>query len=146
MAMWHRQHKELLQQAWNNPKLQHLSPNVLAFVGRFNVVSGWVSSMIVKVELLRNRVRMMTKIVNIAKVSCGSLLLLGTERSYFFVSFALCAQCLYALNNFSSLMAFIAGWNTSSVIRLKWTMKDLPKKTIEVRIRSFWVPLFLNCN
>jgi hypothetical protein len=29
-------------------------------------------------------------------------------------------------------MAFIAGWNTSSVIRLKWTMKDLPKKTIEV--------------
>lgn len=101
-------HKELLQQAWNNPKLQHLSPNVLAFVGRFNVVSGWVSSMIVKVELLRNRVRMMTKIVNIAK-------------------------CLYALNNFSSLMAFIAGWNTSSVIRLKWTMKDLPKKTIELR-------------
>lgn len=69
MATRHRQHKELLQQAWNNPKLQHLSPNVLAFVGRFNVVSGWVSSMIVKVELLRNRVRMMTKIVNIAKVS-----------------------------------------------------------------------------
>jgi hypothetical protein len=63
------QHKELLQQAWNNPKLQHLSPNVLSFVDRFNVVSGWVSSMIVKVELLRNRVRMMTKIVSIAKVS-----------------------------------------------------------------------------
>jgi hypothetical protein len=63
------------------------------------------------------------------------------------MSFALCAQCLYALNNFSSLMAFIAGWNTSSVIRLKWTMKDLPKKTIEVRsplVRSF--SLFLNCD
>jgi hypothetical protein len=111
----------LLQQAWNNPKLQHLSPNVLAFVGRFNVVSGWVSSMIVKVELLRNRVRMMTKIINIAKY-------------------------LLALNNFSSLMAFIAGWNTASVIRLKWTMKDLPKKTIEVFLFSFPFPLFISRN
>lgn len=61
--------KEYLKQAWNNPKLQHLSPNVLAMVNRFNRTSGWVSSMIVKVELLRNRVRMLSKIINIARVS-----------------------------------------------------------------------------
>lgn len=36
-------------------------------------------------------------------------------------------------------MAFIAGWNVSSVLRLKWTHAELSKKAIEVRLPNLAV-------
>ena len=35
------------------------------------------------------------------------------------------------MNNFSSLMAFIAGFNKSPLTRLKFTMKELPTRTLK---------------
>ncbi len=53
-------------------------------ISRFNELSGWVATMIVKVELINNRVKMYTKMISIA-------------------------QYLRDLGNFSALMSFIAG-------------------------------------
>lgn len=60
---------ELLNQAWNKPKLKHRASNVLAMINRSNEVSGWVAAMILKQEKLRTRARMWIKFVKIAEVN-----------------------------------------------------------------------------
>eukprot|EP00005_Dracoamoeba_jomungandri_P012234 CAMPEP_0174267954 /NCGR_PEP_ID=MMETSP0439-20130205/35551_1 /TAXON_ID=0 /ORGANISM="Stereomyxa ramosa, Strain Chinc5" /LENGTH=1811 /DNA_ID=CAMNT_0015355801 /DNA_START=40 /DNA_END=5472 /DNA_ORIENTATION=+ len=99
--------KELVSQAWLKPKLQKNAPNALKFIAGFNKVSHWVSYMIVKVETVRERVKMISKLLNIAKH-------------------------LRDLNNFSSLMAFVAGWNSAAVSRLKRTNREIPKRNLEL--------------
>lgn len=59
---------ELLNQAWAKPALQKRAPNILAMIERFNNVSLWVATMIVKVENVKVRAKMMAKCVSIAKV------------------------------------------------------------------------------
>jgi len=97
---------ELLNQAWAKPALQKRAPNILAMIERFNIVSLWVTSMILKVENLRVRTKMMTKCINIAKQ-------------------------LQKLNNFSTMMAFIAGLNNAAVSRLALTKQELSSRTVE---------------
>lgn len=106
-AMFKRiQAKELLNLAWSKPSLQHRAPNVLALIDRFNTVSAWVASTILWQPTLKKRVALVKKFLQIMKV-------------------------LERLNNFSSLLALIAGLNNASVSRLKFTFGELTKKKIE---------------
>lgn len=92
---------ELLNQSWNKPKLKHRAQNVARMIDRFNQVSMWVATMIMKVAKVKPRARMMAKFIKIA-------------------------EHLRDLNNYNSLMAIIAGLSFSSVFRLHWTREEMP--------------------
>ena len=69
---------------WLKPENYSQCPNIMAMINRFNDESAWVGTMIVKAEILSNRVKMYTKLISIA-------------------------QYLRDIGNFSALMAFVAG-------------------------------------
>lgn len=95
---------ELLNQAWCKPKLMHRSPNILKMIARFNGISSWVTGVIIEPEEIKQRVKVFKKVVNVGRH-------------------------LLDLNSFNALMALIAGWNNSAILRLKHTKKELTKKT-----------------
>ena len=66
-------------------------------VARFNGISMWVTSSIVEPEEIKKRAKVFKKIVTIGKY-------------------------LLELNSLNALMAVIAGWNNSSVLRLKYLL------------------------
>jgi hypothetical protein len=95
---------ELLNQSWNKPKLRHRSPNVIRMINRFNEMSQWVASSILRQEKIRDRTRIMAKFIRIAD------------------------YLLKPLNNFNTTMAILAGLNGAAVHRLKHTREDVPPK------------------
>ena len=58
----------MLNQAWNKPKLQHKSPNVMALINRSNRIAFWVATMIVIHRKLSDRVKVIDKFARIAQV------------------------------------------------------------------------------
>jgi hypothetical protein len=98
---------ELQSQAWSKPKLKHRAPNVLAMIGHFNALSNWVSLTIVSCERLRERAKVMARFIEIARALRG-------------------------LQNYSMLMAVLAGMNNAAVHRLKFTRMELPQKRQEL--------------
>jgi len=100
---------ELLNQAWNKPKLKHRSPNVLALISRSTKLSLWLATMVLLADKVPQRVRIIEKFIDI------------------------CTH-LVTMHNFNTLMSFIAGLNLSCVHRLKKTTKKLSaekKKLLE---------------
>jgi hypothetical protein len=57
-----------LNQSWSKPKTKHKSPNVLKFITRFNNLSNWVASSILKAAKLRARAKVMAKCIKLAEV------------------------------------------------------------------------------
>ncbi|GAM22694.1 hypothetical protein SAMD00019534_058690 [Acytostelium subglobosum LB1] len=94
---------ELLNQSWNKPKLRHRSPNVMLIINRFNEISQWVASIILSFDKVKDRARVMSKIVKIAE------------------------YLMKPLNNFNTSMAILSGLNAASVHRLKFTKEEMPK-------------------
>ncbi|KAH3766116.1 Ras guanine nucleotide exchange factor [Pelomyxa schiedti] len=86
--------RELLDLAWNKPKLQHRAPNVIHMLTRCDKLSHWLAQLILTGSDSYTRNSIYVKLVNIA---------LEIKR----------------LSNYHTLMAFIAGLNCGSVIRLK---------------------------
>jgi len=95
---------ELLNQSWSKPKLRHRAQNVTRMIERFNQVSMWVATTIMKVTKVKPRARVMAKFIKIA-------------------------EHLKNINNYNSLMAIIAGLNFSSVFRLRYTREEMPAQT-----------------
>ncbi|KAJ3077984.1 hypothetical protein HK102_004817 [Quaeritorhiza haematococci] len=95
---------ELLNQAWVKSDAHIKAANVLALTRRFNALACWVSKSIIEMKTPRARAKRLAKLIDIA----GFLLL---------------------LNNYSSLMAIVAGLNKACVIRLKQTFRELPSKS-----------------
>uniref|UniRef100_A0A7S3D2F8 Uncharacterized protein n=1 Tax=Palpitomonas bilix TaxID=652834 RepID=A0A7S3D2F8_9EUKA len=95
--------KELLNQAWSKKMKNERSPNVLRLIERFNMLSGFVTTEIVKRPQIGDRVRMISWFINIA-------------------------SRLLEFNNFNSAMAIIAGFSASPVYRLKKTWADVQKQ------------------
>ncbi|KAJ5079686.1 ras guanine nucleotide exchange factor i-related [Anaeramoeba ignava] len=85
---------ELLNQAWNKAKYKHRAPNVLAFIQRFNDVSLWVATCVVRRDKPKSRANIINKFIKIAE-HCRKL------------------------NNFNGLTAILAGLNSSPIFRLK---------------------------
>lgn len=101
------QSSELLNQSWSKPKTKHKSPNVLKFITRFNNLSNWVASSILKAAKLRQRAKVMSKCIKLA-------------------------EHLKNLHNFNGCMAILAGINSASVYRLRWTRKELPPRSTQI--------------
>lgn len=96
--------QEFFDCAWSKTKLQHLAPNVMEMISRFNYISSWVATELCSELQLRVRRTKFVKIVRVATV-------------------------LRDMNNFHMLYAFVSGWNNSAVQRLKVTIEKLPRQT-----------------
>jgi hypothetical protein len=95
---------EFFDCAWSKPRLEHLAPNVLEMIARFNYISNWVATELCREPKLRGRRTKFTKLIKVAVL-------------------------LREMGNFHMLYALITGWNNSAVSRLKWTIEKLPKAT-----------------
>jgi Rap guanine nucleotide exchange factor 1 len=93
---------ELLNQAWNNPKLQWKATNVIDLISRSNKFAFWVATLVVSPSTARTRARVIGKLVEV-----------GEE--------------LHAHGNYDSLMGIIAGLNVSAVSRLTHTWGKVEK-------------------
>eukprot|EP00339_Tiarina_fusa_P025431 CAMPEP_0117002376 /NCGR_PEP_ID=MMETSP0472-20121206/4073_1 /TAXON_ID=693140 ORGANISM="Tiarina fusus, Strain LIS" /NCGR_SAMPLE_ID=MMETSP0472 /ASSEMBLY_ACC=CAM_ASM_000603 /LENGTH=1327 /DNA_ID=CAMNT_0004702717 /DNA_START=12 /DNA_END=3995 /DNA_ORIENTATION=- len=96
--------QECLGLAWSKKNAQERSPNILKMINRFNIVSNWVCSEILKQETQKQRVDTLNHFIEIAERCKG-------------------------LNNFNACMEIISGLGDSSVHRLKNHWAELPKKT-----------------
>ncbi|KAJ6243439.1 ras guanine nucleotide exchange factor i-related [Anaeramoeba flamelloides] len=97
---------ELLNCAWSKEKLKHRAKNVLRMTKRFNTMSEWVATLIIKPERVRQRTKVLTKFINIA-------------------------HHLRNLKNFNSLISVLSGINSSAVHRLSFTFEELKPRLTE---------------
>lgn len=88
--------KECLGQGWGKDNKEEIAPNIFAVIQRFNSMSNWVSSLVVKVESKKLRAALIGRFIEIAE------------------------KC-YDLNNLNSAIEIIAGLGSSAVHRLKKT-------------------------
>jgi len=100
------QTQEMMKQRWIKEK-KNRTPNIHKMINRFNEVSLWVASEIVRVEDLKTRAIVLNRFIFIA-------------------------QKCFELNNFNAVMEILSALNCSSVHRLKQTWELLPSKSLEV--------------
>lgn len=98
---------ELLNCAWSKDKYKYRAKNVLSLVARSTSLTMWVASMVLWQDSLKDRIRALTKLINVA-------------------------MHLRKLNNFNSVMAVLAGINTSAVYRLKHTKAALSQQSQQI--------------
>lgn len=94
---------EFLNQAWTKADAEIRAPNILACTKRFNETALWVVKSILDVKSVRARAGRLIKLIEVA-------------------------HHLYLLNNFATLMAFVAAFNKAAINRLKFTKKELASK------------------
>ena len=100
---------ELLDQAWSKAKYKYRARNMVKLIARSNDVTWWACSLIVWPKTLKERVRHLTKVIEIAAT-------------------------LQKLNNFMSLVSLMSALNNSAVHRLKHSfdaLSDDAKRTLE---------------
>jgi len=100
---------ELLQKRDADGQSLEWGPNVNAMLKRFNAVARWVSTSILGVPNLKQRAKVLSRFIRIA-------------------------DHLRRQNNFNSLAAVFVGVTNSSVHRLRFTRRELPReqqKTLE---------------
>lgn len=97
------QTSEFINQAWAKEKTRHLAPNIRAAIDRFNLITKWVCTVILKEEKIRSRTKVMSKLIKVAK----------TLRSF---------------ANYHTLMAILSGLNEAPLFRLKHTQAELKPK------------------
>jgi len=99
---------EFLDLGWSKKDKDVRAPNILGFIGRFNHVSMWAATCVLKAEKLEDRRQVAKKFVELAW------------------------QCLQ-LNNLNCVLAICSGLNNSAVHRLKKTWDELPPEVVEKR-------------
>lgn len=97
---------ELLGLAWSKPSKRHRSPNVLRVTVRFNFLAGWAAKQIMDEPRLRDRARVMSKIMKLI-------------------------LCLAKLNNFTSAFALIAALGEASIARLRATLAEVSAPLVQ---------------
>jgi len=89
-------------------KLHANCTNLLSVIERFNFISSAVATAIVTESKIKNRVKIVEKLINVA-------------------------YQLRLMNNFHYVIAIISGLNNSSVHRLKWTNAKISKQSMKIR-------------
>ena len=75
---------ECLNQNWMKAAHDDLSPNVMKMIRRFNEVSGWIASEILKFKDLPTRTKALKQIIEIAEVCLYLLILFYCYYHYFY--------------------------------------------------------------
>lgn len=88
--------EECLNLSWSKQDRDARAPNIVAFIKRFNLVSTWVATEIVKQERLKERVMALKNFIRIA-------------------------QEMRQMGNFNGVMEVVAGLQNSAIYRLKRT-------------------------
>lgn len=96
-----------MHQCWNGGNKETDAPNVTLTIRRFNQMSGWITSLIVKVKSLNPRVALLKRFIEIADA---------------------CLQ----LNNFNSVVEIVSGLGTTAVRRLTETWDLVPEETMQL--------------
>jgi hypothetical protein len=97
---------EFLNQNWNRKNSDVKSPNILRISERFNRTVVWVVDSILTKQQIKQRIQRMEFLIEV-------------------MSF------LHQLNNFSTLMAFVAGFNNAAIQRLKYTRAELSNRSLK---------------
>ncbi len=97
---------EFLNQAWSKKDKESRAPRLLAFIARFNVVSRWVSTVVVSPERVQDRRGVVLRLYGVAKA-------------------------LFNLGSLNAVLEIISGLNNSAVHRLKRTFDGLSDKVVE---------------
>eukprot|EP01130_Rhizamoeba_saxonica_P012726 TRINITY_DN539_c0_g1_i4.p1 TRINITY_DN539_c0_g1~~TRINITY_DN539_c0_g1_i4.p1 ORF type:complete len:1408 (-),score=441.14 TRINITY_DN539_c0_g1_i4:86-4309(-) len=93
---------EFVKGGWTKPNKDKLAPNIVMLTTRFNWVSAWVATEIIKGETKKARVATITKFIDVAE------------------------ECL-KLHNYNTIMEIISGFGNSSVHRMKDSFRSLSK-------------------
>ena len=97
--------RECMGLAWSKKDAKDRAPNILTMINRFNIVSNWIVSEIVRQETHKLRVDVLAHFIEIA-VGCKSI------------------------NNLNGCMEIISGLGDSAVHRLRNIWADVSKKTV----------------
>ncbi len=62
---------EFFQQAWAKADADKSAPNIRASIARFNEVTRWIVTVVLQQEKLSKRVKVLVKLIQIAKVCIG---------------------------------------------------------------------------
>jgi len=98
--------RECLSCKWTKAEKDLIAPNVVAMIHRFNAISDWVTTTILKELTVKRRVKILERFISIA------------ER-------------LRELQNFNSLLAIVASLQSSPVYRLRTTWQAVDSKCKE---------------
>ena len=93
---------EFLNCNWARKHKESLAPNILALTKNFNKAAGWVATTILNMDSLKERVKIVTKFIQLAEE-------------------------LRLLANFNGVMEILSGLGSAAVHRLKQTWEALPK-------------------
>lgn len=88
--------EELFHAAWNHKEKEHISPNVIVFIGRFEQVSKWIRGVLLKAEKLSYRIKLLQKCIKVA------------------------LKC-YELRNYTTVMQIMAALESAPISRLNHT-------------------------
>jgi hypothetical protein len=98
---------EFLNCNWAGKRKETLAPNILLLTKQFNKAATWVATTILQTEALKERVKVVTKFIQLAEE-------------------------LRLLANFNGVMEILSGLGSASVHRLKQTWEALPKPIAEL--------------
>eukprot|EP01133_Synstelium_polycarpum_P017494 gene17494-20872_t len=113
--------KECLGQAWNKNDKEDRAANIVAFIRRFNAVSIWVATEVVRAEKLKDRVTVVKR-------------------------FILIAQKCRDMGNFNGCMEILSGLQNSSVFRLSKTWEKIESKPLLKNMYDEMILLMSNKN
>jgi RasGEF domain len=108
--------QELTAGNWNSRGKEEKSPNVVAFISRFNSFGRHVSFLVIREERLKVRIRVLEQLIQVA-------------------------SHLHEMANYNSLLSVIAGLTASSVDRLKKTWRGVSKSAMQTYEVGFDVSL-----
>ena len=114
---------ECLRQRWTGKDKATLAPNIIALIDRFNKVSRWCCSEIVREKDLKSRAVVLNRFILIASVRKPPLVLIVEPHDFAPGAVQQCRE----LNNFNGVMEIMAGLQNAAAYRLK--------KTWNVRLR-----------
>jgi hypothetical protein len=83
-------------------------------IDRFNMITRWISTLVVTEEKLRNRAKRFVKFIKVA-------------------------EALRQMHNYHTLMAVLSGLNDGPVYRLKFTKDEIPVKYQQVKDKILYI-------